>query len=212
MNFLEFYDTYKLIEGNLLTEDNRKELLAKVDPKFIHHAENTKELPEKSPTGAVYKRMNILKDTGKPELEVWFETRGATYENHPWWAQRIIVVGLLDTLKKNPESNIDRMIRDALDKNDLLIGCTCPAANYYYNFTTTKKGVVHPRFKETLSSPINNPNLKGIMCKHVALCMNVILANTYKMVADVKKIVPELTEKKLNTIKGNKNESNIKQN
>jgi hypothetical protein len=198
INFLEFYNVHKLLEGGLLTEDNRKELLSKVDPNFIHHAENTKKLPELSPTGAVYKRLNLFKDKGKDELEIWFETRGATTDNHPWWLQRIIVKNLLEQLKT--AENLDRTIRDALERNDLLLGCTCGSAQFYYNYTMTKKNVIHPRFRETRSAPVNNPNNKGICCKHLALVLSVISANTYKMVSDAKKIIPELSRPKTQPI------------
>lgn len=186
MLFNEFYDNWKLVESDILTEDNRKEILSKVDPKFIHHAENSKKLPELSPTGAVYRRVNIIKNRGKDELEVWFETRGATYENHPWWVERILVVGLLDQLKLS--QNIERTVRDAIEKNDLLLGCTCPSNNFYYSYAMTKKNVVHPKFTETRSAPINNPNLKGIACKHVVLCLTVLSGNVYKIVSDIKKL------------------------
>jgi len=187
MLFNEFYDNWKLVESDILTEANKKELLAKIDPNKFHHADNYKKLPELSPSGAVYRRMNIIKNNGKDELEMWFETRGATYKNHPWWVQRVVMINLLDQLKVS--QNIERTVRDAIENNDLLLGCTCPNFSFGgLEYINNKDKTNHPRFRETRRPNLTNPELKGIMCKHLHLVLVYAGNNTYKMVSDIKKL------------------------
>lgn len=59
----------------------------------------------------------------------------------------------------------------ALDREDILVDCSCPDFKYRYAYTATIGGFKYGR-KEKRPSDKTNPNLEGSVCKHLAFVLS----------------------------------------
>lgn len=123
-------------------------------------------------------RVGMLELTAmSPHLDIYFEIH--TYRSS------IRLEDFTDYLKKNYRQGnydldeyadvkklVDATLKEAIDRADLQVDCTCPDFRYRFAYVATKG-----RFK--LGKPENrparktNPNNEGSVCKHLARVMNI---------------------------------------
>jgi hypothetical protein len=179
----------KLKAQNELT---RKEIQKAVDPKFIHHALYTKELPVVNIGGAQFvelrKRRSRRVQNRKTVIEAVFNTGSATFPGEVTHVQRIIMEDLMDILqKKDLRMTLQQKLSFAMNQGDLRIGCTCEAFLYWgYAYIDTSMELVHPFNWEKRRPKIRNPQLRGVICKHLDLVLQVMPFNISSMIKYLK--------------------------
>jgi hypothetical protein len=192
-------------------ELTRKEIQKAVDPSFIHHSLYTKQLPQKNVGGVQFmelrKRRSRRVQDRKVVIEAVFNTGSATFPGEVTHVQRIIMEDLMDVLKKDVRMTLQQKLAFAMNQGDLRIGCTCEAFLYWgYAYIDTTMQLVHPFNWEKRRPKIRNPQLRGVICKHLDLTLKVMPFNISSMIKFLKewkfKDDPKKVKQKRN--KGNK--------
>lgn len=175
-----------------LVERTRKELLGATDPSFIHHAQYSKALPKKNVGGAVYKELRRVGSGKDRRWEAVFSTGSATFPGVEY-EQRVVMEDL-DGLLRNKRSRLNFLdkVRYAISNGDLKVSCGCPAHLYWgYKYIDTNLGVAAPGMKEFRPPDIRNPQRRGIVCKHLDLCLHVLPSNASFITHDLKNVLGE---------------------
>ena len=111
-----------------ILERARKQLLKAVDPKFIQHKQKTRKLPVDNSGGAQYDSIKKTKVQGKVQWEVIFKTDSATRSGRKTHTQRVVLLELRPLIEsKRSKLTLTAKVNKAINKGDLLIGCTCEA-------------------------------------------------------------------------------------
>lgn len=164
----------------------RRKILAAVDPWFIHHQEYTKDLPVANLSGAKYQKTELTSFKG----ESIYYTRWRVHSADDPIGTYYLVKVALAKLKPNLDMQIPikLAITDAITTGDLYISCEDPSWLYWgYKYICTKKGVI---FKQSERRPprVRNPRMRGIICKHLHLVLDVLPFNIMKIYSDVQKL------------------------
>jgi hypothetical protein len=172
-----------------LVEFTRKEIIGGTDPTFIHHKQYTKELP--SAGGSHYQSIHKVQVGNSKHYEVIFKTDSHTFPGEDY-LQKIILLDLNALVRdKKSDLTFKDKVMYAINSGDLLVGCQCPAFLWWgYAYITTQLGIVHPEFKQTNNGKeIRNPQLRGIVCKHINLALQVLPFNASSITSDLKDIL-----------------------
>jgi hypothetical protein len=94
----------------------------------------------------------------------WLKTSERTYDVYIKFLTWPEVVNLVQNDKSSKE------ITDFLYNGDLGVFCTCPSFWYHYSYAASQKGA--GTYLQKIPSPITNPTLQGIGCKHLDACMS----------------------------------------
>jgi len=159
---------YKDSWEGLLLEATNQELRTKVkteEPKVVQRAK---------PLVSHYQGM-------RRGTQFWFKTTSATTPGVDWWYQ-VISLKLPQDLKKPVWASILKALR-----GDIKVKCTCPAFKFWgYWYITGGMDALFGH-KTTKFPRINNPRLKGAVCKHVYNVLTVLSANMPEITRDVKR-------------------------
>ena len=175
----------------------RKEILSKVDPLFIHHGEYSKELPIVNYNGSQYKGIEFMGYNGKPEYCANFEVGSATTPGLKYKVQVLLPgLGILLRDKSKVMLMRDRVLK-AVSDMDILVWCPCKAYTFWgYAFLDTQYKIILPKRKQGIPPNVRNPRRRGIICKHLDLCLRTLPFLANSIVGDIKKkeLVPEPTK------------------
>lgn len=172
-----------------LVEYTRKEIVGATDPAFIHHKVHTKELP--SAGGAHYEKIHKVQVGNAKHYEVVFRTNSYTFPGEDY-QQKIILLDLNALIRdKKSDLTFKTKVDYAINAGDLLVGCQCPAFLWWgYAYIATQLGLVHPEFKQSHNGKeIRNPQLRGIVCKHLHLALQVLPFNASSITSDLKDLL-----------------------
>ena len=171
----------------LFREFTRKDILSGIDKSFINHGRYTKDLKSKiGQAGIKSKNWFLDKIIGST---LYFKIRSATKKNE-FYDNKISFKDSYDWLRKNFNfggydistlegksklvNDLKFYFRSAIDTDDILINCNCPAYKFWgYNYQATQLDYNTRKNKENRPADIRNPNDRGSVCKH----LNVTLAN-----------------------------------
>jgi hypothetical protein len=193
MKFKRFINEEVIFESEeqyLLLEMTRKEILSKVDDKFINHKKNARELPTKNNFGVRYDSVRKINIDGNKYIEVTFKAKSATNPEPTIYKQKLLLVDLLPLLKdKESKLTLREKVMKAVQEGDIKVHCSCQAFLFYgYSFITTKLGIAHDKYLEDRPPDIKNKLQRGIVCKHAAWS----LKNLPFVVSDITKELKEL--------------------
>ena len=153
-----------------------KELIDNRDPDFIHHDERVKEL--QSPT-LEYAYANTLKfriKSSKFGQKVKLKNGGVGTNNT--WYNVFVLFEDFYTIGRDKDIPFEDAIDYAINFADVHIRCNCPAQTFFgYNYIDTELKMLYGIPKENRFPIIRNPNLKGVMCKHIDVVLRYILRN-----------------------------------
>jgi len=171
-----------------LVEFTRKEIIGGTDPTFIHHKFYTKDLPNAG--GSHYQEIHKVQVANNKHYEVVFRTDSRTFPGDDY-LQKIILMDLNAMLRdKKSDLTFKDKVMYAINSGDLLVGCQCPAFLYWgYAYITTQLGIVHPEFKEPRTPKVRNPQMRGIICKHLSLALQVLPFNASSITSDLKDLL-----------------------
>lgn len=153
-----------------------QELLDNRDGDFIHHDEHVKEL--ESPI-LEYAYANTLKFKIKSskfgqEMKLKDGQKGI---NRTWYSVYVLFEDFY-CIAKDQDIDFEDAIDYAINFGDCHIRCNCPAQNFWgYNFIDTELRMLYGIPREKRFPKIRNPNLKGVMCKHIDAVLQYILRN-----------------------------------
>lgn len=153
-----------------------QELLDNRDGQFIHHDQYTKEL--ESPI-LEYAYANTLKFKIKSSHfgETVKMKDGRTGTNQTWYNVYVLFEDFY-CIGKDKDIDFEDAIDYAINFGDVHIRCNCPAQNFWgYNFIDTELKMLYGIPLEKRFPKIRNPNLKGVMCKHIDVALRYIQRN-----------------------------------
>lgn len=153
-----------------------KELYDNRDGDFIHHDKYTSELD--SPV-LEYAYANTLKFRIKSSHfgETVKMKDGRTGTNQTWYHVFVLFEDFY-TIGKDVDIGFEDAIDYAITYGDVHIRCNCPAQSFWgYNFIDTELKALYGIPLERRFPKIRNPNLKGVMCKHIDAVIQWIFRN-----------------------------------
>lgn len=180
-----------VLEGGPITELTYKELKGMIDPNYLRARERTHELRKR---GVRYK--------GLVGSSMIFRTMSSKYpENGIIWEQEVKLLDLVDTLKRPDTSLRDRVL--AAMQGEVALRCNCPSFLYWgfayitgffkaaapgRTYDPKWPAVVKKRPGAYPSQPWRRRNylLKGVMCKHLGLVMEVFGAHWTSLLRELK--------------------------
>lgn len=166
----------------------RDEILADVDPAFIHHAEHFHKLlfGGVRPDGTKFKGGGGLR-WGRLEVkggEAILTVKGSLEYDKPQqeYTQRIRFsnFGKISRLKDLNWLDKSR----ALLRDHLKVHCDCPAFQYYYAHAAHQKGLGLKAEKRAAN--VTNPRKKGSVCKHLHVVLKWLGGQHTKFASEMK--------------------------
>ena len=141
------------------------QLLREVDPNHIHHAEHTAELQEPF----------LIKAYGSSIL---FGVYSSKYrQNRRVYRVKVIFKDFF-VIARDKEIPIGDAVRYAIEGLDIHVSCDCPAHLYWgYKYMATQLGYAYGLDTERRFPGVNNPKLRGSLCKHADKVMRWIIRN-----------------------------------
>ena len=180
-----------------LVELTYKQLKLEIDPQFLKARERIRQLRKRGTRYAGLRGNSMIFRTFSSD----YGNNGVIYE------QEVKLFDLAEKLKDVDRPLRDR-VRDALVNGDVGLRCTCPAFVYWgFGYILYHRGAAAPgRTLWPVSGPASYPApvktrpkyygrrsrrnrnwmLRGIMCKHLGLVMEVVGAHWNSLVRDLK--------------------------
>lgn len=154
----------------VLNEYTRSQLLKKSKDKGFNRFDRRMNVDQKE---VKIDKVVIGEITNKsPSLDLYFKVRDYTCSIRLInFMERVRQLNIQSKHRNDLRKMINIALMNTLNKNDVLINCSCPDFYYRFSYTATVKGYGF-NTNQTIPSPIRNPKLKGSGCKHLTRILN----------------------------------------
>lgn len=151
--------------NELKFDDIAKQFKDQRSSNFYHHQDHLDFMQkEKNKFPSFIEFKNGIIHFQHESSEEWKETQDETYDQFIKFYEWKNVPNLVNSGKNSKE------ITDLLYSGDLGVYCSCKSFHYHYSYTASQKQADVSLQK--IASPITNPQLKGIGCKHLDALFN----------------------------------------
>ncbi len=176
-------------EGWVVDGWSRDRIISEVDPSFIHHAEHFDRLLH----GGVYKNGTEYPGGGGLSWggmvitadEALLRVRGSyEYKKQQEVYQQTIRFANYRRISVAEGLTWPEKARMLLTKDSLRVHCDCDAYRFFHQNAATKKGFA--LVPEARDAPINNPNDRAGVCKHLNVVLKWLGAQSSRMASEMK--------------------------
>jgi len=144
---------------------------------------HTRVIERSRATHTVYQGINL-------NVTIVFLTTAVTTQGRDFWTEWIQIPELIDeidSLQHKSHGEVVERIITTMVETPLKMFCSCPAFQYWgYRYITQMYASCLGRFTERRFPSVRNPNLEGVMCKHLTHCLYLLPLYAQSLSRDIR--------------------------